>query len=149
MSSRATLPNAPCAMRNAFDIFSSVRDPSGLRPGCPEDAAGTTSCVSIPTGRPEKPIFSVRHDPRQRALRILLQSGGEIDGLDALHMDALELQRAGYDRLGGVQPHLSANSVVRRWVELRSLRPRNDQKVAVGLEPGCDRPFDLVGIVDV
>ena len=52
-------------------------------------------------------------------------------------------------RLGGVEPHLGADAVARRRIELRALAFGNDDQVAVGLEAGRHRPFDLGRIVDV
>src|SRR5215471_1801623 len=87
------------------------------------DRVATIMFVSVPSCRLDAGSgISVRNHPQKRSLWVRLQGSREIDGLDAPHMDALELQRTRDYRLRGVQTHLSAHSVVRRWVKFRSLR---------------------------
>ena len=57
--------------------------------------------------------------------------------------------RDGVLLFGGVEPHLGADSVARRGIELRALGTGDDNEIAVGLKAGRHRPFDLGWIVNV
>jgi len=81
MSRSATRPNAPCAMRSTSDLCQGC---GGSRP------AMLRRSIELPTRRLDANLVPPVHDdPRKRGLRIRLQRGRQIDGLDALQMDAL------------------------------------------------------------
>src|SRR6516164_5487324 len=79
------------SMRDAFDICSSVRDVAARDRPCSEDRSSCHNRAwSVPTRRLDANLVPPVHDdPRKRGLRIRLQRGRQIDGLDALQMDAL------------------------------------------------------------
>src|ERR1044072_9241955 len=88
-----------------------------------------------PSGR----ILANRVAPRRARHNHL----GEIDRVLARHADTFELHLVGIERLGGVEPHLGADAVARRRIELRALALGHDHQIAVGLEARRHRPFDF------
>ena len=64
-------------------------------------------------------------------------------------MNALEIEFRRVDRHGRIESHLGADAILCGRIELGPERARNDQKIAIGLEARCYRPFDFLGIADI
>src|SRR5258708_10053928 len=137
ISRSATRPKAPCAIRSAVDI-SKASLPS--KRGSP----GLSRCYLMMASS-----LSACDQPRKGGLWVILQNLTEVNLLDALDVDTLELHRLCRQRFRGVDSHLGADAVVGRRIELRPLRARNDDQVAIGLETGRDRPFDFNFVIDI
>src|SRR5580692_6245186 len=133
ISRSATRPKAPCAIRSAVDIVKLLSRLPNKR-----DSPGLSRCYLMIASS-----LSACDQPRKGGFWIILQNLTEVNLLDALDVDALELHRLHRQRFGCVDSHLGADAVVGRRIELRALRARNDDEVAVGLETGRDRPFDF------
>src|SRR3984885_2657733 len=108
ISRSATRPKAPCAIRSAVDIVKLLSRLPNKR-----DSPGLSRCYLMMASS-----LSACDQSRKGGFRVILQNPAEVNVLHALDVDTLELHRLRRQRLGGVNPHLGADAVVGRRIEL-------------------------------